>query len=155
MWCWVQIKTDNMWKTFKTNKELGIFLYQTYSLFAFLAGIRNYDCCEPLAPLKWLPFDLNDPNISEEAVEGCKTYFTVSELLSFDYDKVFENRRPHPQHNKEDIIKIDGYMEVLKPGKGRMVSYRENLGEHFFTSLAILQGLGDPQNVRIIICFDY
>ena len=36
------------------------FDWRSYSLFAFLAGVRNYDCCEPISEPRGLPEDCSD-----------------------------------------------------------------------------------------------
>jgi hypothetical protein len=77
------------------------FRRRDYGLFGFLAGVRNYAHCEPLAEPRGLP-----PGCDVEG--GCRvndvdsldefhshSWFLLSELLAFDYDRQFWNRRIH------------------------------------------------------------
>ena len=155
----VQVKTSSEdashpnWKTVEWGKLFpGLSLdHRNYSVFAFLANVRNYDCCTPLSELKGLPNDLNDNEIIEEYDEAhSASYFTLSELLAFDYDQTFENRRVTKQTGPNTW---DGSC-IAEKGEGRIVSYRDNLGNEFFDSLKLLQTLGDGESVRIVFFFD-
>lgn len=151
---YVQVKTENKWKTVDYNKlfdELPLN-DRCYSRFAFLAGVRNYDCCTPLSKPKGLPYDLNDESIVEDSDDMISaSYFTLSELLDFNYNQTFENRRVEKQIGPNTW---DGAC-ITEVGKGKIISYRENLGEGFFDSLKMLQTLGDNDHVRIVFFFDY
>ena len=134
------------------------FRNRNYGLFGFLAGVRNYSCCEPLDKPRGLPVDFDskggeaivnedegsDP--SEFAWDNfhSHSWFVLSELLNFDYDKVFWNRR----------IRRDGDGAALaQDGEGVHLTYREFLGLDYFDTLKIMQGLGTPDHVRVVFCF--
>ena len=88
------------------------FRSRDYGLFGFFAGVRNYANCEPLDLPRGLPVgcdltggcsvidelevvaDLHIQN-TETLIHHFHSYswFLLSELLSFDYEKVFWNRR--------------------------------------------------------------
>ena len=60
------------------------------------------------------------------------SWFLISELLKFNYGKVFWNRR--------EMIFFQ--------------SYRELLGKSYFESLGVMKGLGESDCVRVVFCFD-
>lgn len=144
--------------TFLTGRKYAIpFYYRSYGLFGFLANVRNYSCVPCISDLKGLPDDSEYLNIKLEKPEdygyGYKdiaytkkesidkdwnyhshTYLTLKELLEFDYDQEFVNKR------KQD-----------KP----TVTIKEFLGESYFKKLELLKTLdNNPENVRLIIWFD-
>lgn len=151
---YVQVKTGRGWKTVDYKKLFGELPlnHRCYSCFVFLADMCNYDCCTPLFKPKGLPNDLNDDSIKEESYDMISaSYFTLSELLNFDYDQTFENRRIEKQTGQNIW---DGAC-IAEVGEGKIISYRENMGEGFFDSLKTLQTLGDNDCVRIVFFFDY
>jgi hypothetical protein len=140
------------------------FGWRSYSMFAFLADVRNYDYCTPLSKPKGLPDDseflneLSDYDISithRLYLEGdydyhSHSYLTLKELLDFDYDQDFWNRRVTKQIGPNSW---DG-AALAEEGEGEIISYRENLGEGFFKDLETLKTLGDLEEVRIVFYFD-
>jgi len=142
---------------YKKEKGDSPFTWRSYSLFAFLAGVRNYDRCEPISELKGLPDDISD-GVSDEygsdSIYDCDyhslTFLTLKELLDFDYDKVFWNRRVTKQISPNCS---DG-AALAEEGEGKMISYRDNLGLSFFNVIDELKELGEPENVRIVFWFD-
>lgn len=162
-----EVKRNNKWekvnnhfslddydkKYYSKEKGDNPFEWRSYSMFAFLAGVRNYDHCDPLSIPKGLPEDLSDE--VKQYYEYLKdyahsaSYLTAKELLEFDYDKTFWNRR---------ITKTEGNYSngaaLAEEGEGKVLTYRENLGEWFFIHLNELKELGEPENVRIVFWFD-
>jgi hypothetical protein len=166
---------DKKWH--RKDKSEHPFDWRSYSMFAFLADVRNYDDCEPLSEPKGLPGDseyLNSPSPYGDqlnyAVEGIlpgqkqmtikddiednhyhsHSWLSLRELVEFDYDKVFWNRRITKQEGP-------GYYNgaaLASEGKGEMISYRKNLGEWFFLHLEELKSLGDLDDVRVVFWFD-
>ncbi len=116
------------------------FNYQSYALFAFLADVRNYYELDPVSPVKWVPKDMSiDTRIEYEMNKDwmhSDSYITLAELLDFDYNKKFVSKR----------MNTDNY--------NKKITYREHLGEFFFTQLNELKLLGDPDCVRIVFWFD-
>lgn len=133
---------------YKKEKNDSPFDWRSYSMFAFLADVRNYDHCEPISEPKGLPKDISD-EVKDEYGEGwdyhSASFLTAKELLDFDYDKVFWNRR---------VTKNNNGASLAEEGEGTNVTYRENLGEFFFTHLKELEELGNPDEVRIVFWFD-
>ena len=138
----------------KKDKGEHPFDWRSYSLFAFLADVRNYDHCEPLAEPKGIPKDVCEEIRSEwEMWEGdghSASHFTAKELSDFDYEKTFWNRRV----TKQTAPNCWNGASLAEEGEGTVLTYRENLGEMFFTHLEELKALGEPEDVRIVFWFD-
>lgn len=152
----VERKLGDSW----VKVDYDLFPIRNYSVYAFLADVRNYDHCEPISEPRGLPED--SPYLNEtyddgwymttrrsDLLEGdyfCRTWLTLKELLAFDYDKVFWNRR---------VTKKEGNVwngaALAEEGEGRMISYRDNLGDYYFNTLEDLKKFGEE--VRIIIWF--
>lgn len=126
------------------------FETRNYALFGFLAGVRNYACCEPLDKPRGLP-------VACDSVGGCSvngvhdlevfhshSWFLLSELLSFDYEKTFWNRR---------IEKDKDGGALAHEGEGVHETYRQFLGLGYFDTLEIMKGMGQPDQVRVVFCF--
>ncbi len=140
----------------KKEKNKHPFYWQDYSMFGFLAGVTNYDCCEPLSKPKGVPNDVSN----EIHYEWCEdksvipvhstSFLTLRELIEFDYEKTFWNRRIERQISPTDF----DCAATAEEGEGKIISYKENLGEMFFIHLEELKKLGDLDDVRIVFWFD-
>ena len=130
------------------------FSEQNYGLFGFLAGVSNYALVPILSEPRgfpesevpdfgkglgaahlrseWEPWPQHRDNYSP-------TWFLVSELIAYDYDTVFENRR-----NERDSVPV---------GSGEMITVREYIGPKFFEELSVLEKLGDPEKTRVVMSF--
>lgn len=125
------------------NKEKGDqpFNWRSYSMFAFLGGVRNYDRCEPLSHLRGLPKDVSYEIKGEHEYwfddAHSTSYLTSKELLDFDYDKSkWSESETVEQYNKKHT------------------TYRDMLSDMFFVHLNELKEIGDPEDVRIVFWFD-
>jgi hypothetical protein len=148
----------------KKEKGDSPFYLQSYSVFGFLADVRNYDHCEPLSDPKGLPDDSEYLNTETTDMWGSKetnksrilydnhsaSYLTLKELMDFDYNKTFWNRRISKQTSPHGW----NSSALAEEGEGKIISYRENLGEMFFIHLEELKQLGEPEDVRVIFWFD-
>lgn len=149
---------------YKKDKSDSPFDWRSYSMFAFLAGVRNYDHCVPISEPKGLPSDSEYLNEKIEDSWGrgetrfqdimdsdyhSMSWLSLRELLDFDYDKVFWNRRV----TKKTDYGWNG-AALAEEGEGKHVSYRDNLGEWFFVHLNDLKELGNPDDVRVVFWFD-
>jgi len=138
------------------NKERGDspFDWRSYSMYGFLAGVRNYSCCDPIAEPRGIPDDTTSE--VREDYEGwgsdahTPSFLTAKELLDFDYDKPLWNRRISKQLSDNVWTGVG----LAEEGEGTIESYREFLGEFFFVHLEDLTKLGDPEDVRIVFWFD-
>ena len=130
------------------KKDLGSepFPHRIYGLFGFLADVRNYACCTPLSEPRGFPDDwMSTPKEEMHEDRHSKSWFLLSELLAFDYDQTFWNRR---------IFKDGSGVALAKEGEGTIQTYRDLLGVDYFKHLEILKTLGPPENVRVVFSFD-
>lgn len=160
------------------KKERGDepFYWRSYAIFGFLADVRNYSHCECITgETRGLPDDseyLNTPlDEPEEFSYGgyshgtatskkeqylydgdyhSHSYITLKELLDWDYDKTFWDRRVTKQTSPNSW----NGAALAEEGEGEVVTYRDHLGEGFFEHIADLQALGNPEDVRIVFWFD-
>jgi hypothetical protein len=150
--------SDYYKKHMKKEKNSHPFYRQSYSTLAFLADVRNYNHCEPLVEPKGIPKDVCETIRSEwENWFGdghSASFLTAKELLEFDYDKEFWNRRISRTTIMPDGIKFTDGASTANEGEGAIISYRENLDEMFFIHLEELKSLGEPDDVRIVFWFD-
>lgn len=144
-------------KTFNKIKAKYPFDWRSYSMFGFLADVRNYSECECISEPKGLPTDseyLNEDGyysggggwgsnditkkreIETDGMSHSFSYLTLRELLEFDYAKKFVDQRDN----------TDTYLKEI--------THREHLGGMFFVHLEELKQLGEPDDVRIVFFFD-
>ena len=138
-----------------SHKKNHPFETRDYGVFGFLANVRNLS---EVPNIKEPTNELPD-NVSKEVKEVWEdwgpdghalSWLTLKELLDFDYDQIFWDRRVRKQL---PYSKWHGAARA-ENGEGRYLSIREFLGEsHFFDVLETLKGLGAPENVRIIFWF--
>lgn len=186
----VEVKKEGKWQKIedKIFKDYGDrmtsepFGWRSYSVFGFLADVRNYSHCPVLVEPRGLPLDsewLNQPSkyaydknpmsgevipyeereTNKKDIENDWNYHTCShiylkELLEFDYTQKFEDRR----YSKKEITPGGGMVingaAISEPGQGTMITFREHLGSGFFEDLMQLKMLGEPEGVRIVFYFD-
>ncbi|HDS3501230.1 TPA: hypothetical protein QIR73_002099 [Enterobacter cloacae] len=158
----VQILTDNGWEdvhdaifTWYGEVTHRPFSEQNYGVFAFLANVRNYACVPVLSEPRGLPpversaeevdslWEFNGTTewpVHEDNYSA--TWYLLSELLEFDYDTDFENRRNEASGDNPHPV-----------GSGKCMTVREYLKPKFFEDLDILKRLGDPDKTRVILSF--
>lgn len=116
-----------------------------YGLFGFLADVRNYSMVPTIAEPRGLPDDVSE-EIRQEWDDDSDiggnnaSWLSLTELLAFDYDQEFEERS-------------DGH-GTLPEGRGVRTTVRKLLGDWYFERLALLGGLGAPEDVRLVFWFD-
>lgn len=124
------------------------FDWRSYDIFGFLANVRNYSCVPPITEPRGLPswvtskheentvaptcYGFHDESEYDQFGDHSFTYLMIDELLNFDYDKTFEDRRCSINGNGGSTCKV---------GKGKVVTFREFLGEGFFKDLEKLKEL--------------
>ena len=125
------------------------FDWRWYGMFGFLADVRNYSHVPPISQPRGLPEDCKlHMNKYGESYYGDHSFswLGLDELLSFDYDKIFEDRRCMRDGNGAADSGI---------GNGKQVTFREFLGPAFFRDLEIMRGLADnPSDIRVVFGFD-
>lgn len=150
------------------------FGHRSYTIFGFLADVRNYSASPVICPPRGLPNDseyLNSPSpyygyeinpltgkpipLSERETVGSNvygwssSYLTLKELLDYDYDQQMEDRRCTVQTGPNSTY--GG--ATCDPGQGKKMTVMEFLGNHFFEHITILQALGEPEDVRVVFWF--
>jgi hypothetical protein len=140
----------------RSNFVSSPFRDRHYGLFGFLADVRNWACCKAISMPRGFPpdFDLEGGFLAsgcyayDEGVPNFDGYHShswlkLAELLNFDYEKVFWNRR----------IRGPGGLALAREGEGVHETYRSFLGRRYFESLDVMAGLGAPDCVRVVFCF--
>lgn len=138
------------------------FDWRSYSMFGFLANVRNYSHSEYVSEPKGLPDDsewLNEydydgqsrKEIGEAGGYHSHSWLTVAELIAFDYDQLFWDRRCMKQTGPNSW---NGASFAENENEGEIKTYRQHLGVHFFEHLSILSSLGESEDVRVIFWFD-
>lgn len=146
--CYAERKTKDGWEDIPGIEP---FDWRSYSLYGFLAGVRNYSGIPPISNPRGLPADSSETVKRERDdwdFDGHSTsYLTVEELLEFDYDRLTEDRRV-------TRLMPGGYMsggQTCEPGEGKHLTFREFLGEGYFEELNRLKTCGVD---RIVFWFD-
>ena len=165
---WAEIKKNNRWhlvdKEFTLSEydreRLGVnkghspFNWQNYGLFGFLGDVRNYSCSEYLSKDRGLPNDVSSRLKLGHKQWGLDahsaSYIILKELIEFDYDKTFWDRRITKQTGPNTWSGA----ALAEEGEGEIITYRQFLGDRFFIHLEELKSLGDPEDVRIVFWFD-
>lgn len=124
------------------------FDWRSYGMFGFLADVRNYSrvpCIQK--PIDELPKDASSFVVEAYGDGGYHSLnvLTAKQLLAYDYDALFEDRR---------CVRDRNGAALAAEGEGEMVTMRDFLGGHFFRDLEILKSLGEPDEVRVIFWFD-
>jgi len=126
------------------------FNWQNYGMFGFLANVRNYSQVPCISLPRGLP-----ENVSEEVKwyiehEGdgafSVSWLSVDELLNFDYNSQFEDRRCAKQIRP----RFWDHGSTCEVGEGKMTTYRDFLSKEFFRDLLILK---ENQADRIVFWF--
>lgn len=153
----VELLTDGRWRRgvglFPDNeiddKDDPFDFMRDYGIFGFLADVRNHSHSPVIAEPRGLPpdVDMSDEERQNHADGGCHStsWLTVAELLAYDYDQVFWDRR---------ITKGNNGAALAEEGEGEHLTLREFLTEWYFGLLDRLAKLGDPEHVRIVFTFD-
>lgn len=122
---------------------------RNYGWFGFLAGVRNYSRSPVIAEPRGLP---EDATLSTEERKNAlrlhnhsHSWLTLAELLTYDYDRVFWDRR---------ITKNGNGAALAEEGEGEHLTLRDFLGERFFAHLDRMRAVGHPYNVRVVFWFD-
>jgi hypothetical protein len=127
------------------------FRNRNYSVFGFLAGVRNYSEVPPIAQPRGLPADASDRvkrSHDDWGFDGhSASWLSIDELLAFDYEATMEDRRVNRQVGPNHW---DGSC-TCEAGEGRQMTYRAFLGVGFFRDLAMLFEAGVD---RIVFWFD-
>src|SRR5262245_56875858 len=115
------------------------FDWRSYGMYAFLADVRNYSAVPPIVAPRGIPDDEPlDPEDDPWLGEHSFSWLSLEELEAFNYDAVMEDRRVTRQVGPNAW---DGGC-TAEPGEGKQTTFREFLGESFFSDLKKLRELG-------------
>lgn len=140
------------------------FESQSYSLFGFLAGVRNGSKSAILKNPCGLPEDASDdavkllaPNIDPEDIFG--TFGSPPSTLESVSERVSAGRGDNYGYSWLSLTELLAFDYNQSFSDEREIplketTYREFLGERYFENLKSLQRLGHPDEVRILFCFN-
>ena len=149
----IEVKGPDGWRHLLCG--FSVFAWRSYSHFGFLANVRNYSHVPAQWPDRGFPPDC-DPSSKSSYDDGdfgfhSHTFVTLQELAAFDYETEFEDRRVTRETSPGSF---NGSC-LADLGTGKMRTYRDFLGENFFTDLNRLKELSpDPACLRVLMCFD-
>lgn len=128
--------------TFQCDGTWEPFSWRVYTVFAFLAGVRNQAGIKPLSEPRGLPSDASDvaARMHENQEFGClhsTSWFMVAELADFDYDANVEYSPRHLVDHNYDVGEA-----IHEAGHGQKMTWREFLDATYFKDLARLQQTG-------------
>lgn len=139
--------TAEFYKNSNTNEP---FYWRSYGLFGFLANVRNYSAVPYISNPKGLPKD--SCNYCRDKEDNwdyhSSSYLTLKELLDFDYDKTFIDRRI-TRGNDGGATATNDELHLTNT-----ITFREFLSELFFKHLDVMKTLGNPEDVRLVFWFD-
>lgn len=172
---WDRIDEPIFQKGYDGKNSTSPFDWRSYSMFGFLADVRNYSYCVPLAEPRGLPKDSDYLNeFLEKPVSYAyayhdngkaytvgqeleldmdyhsHSYFTLKELLDFDYNQEMWDRRVTKQTGPNSW----NGAALAEDGEGEIITYRSHLGDSFFEDIESLKTLGNPEDVRVVFYFD-
>jgi len=130
------------------------FNWRDYSLFGWLADVRNYSHVPPISQPRGFPADISSDVQQENDDMGVgghsRSWLSLAELLEVDYEKVFWARRV----TKQTALNEWNGAALANEGEGKHITLREHLSPAYFEVLEVLKTLGNPDDVRIVFWFD-
>ena len=178
---WIKNTEKVFGPDWRNNYNEFPFDWRGYGMFGFFADVRNYSRSPVLHEPKGLPSDsefLNTPLSKEERFDygyfnngvartekeyitkdadyHTHSYYTLKELLDYDYEIVFEDLRYTKVTKFPEGGMLSDGAAIVEPGDGNgtITTMREFLGDGYFKELECLKLLGKPEDVRIIFYFD-
>lgn len=136
---WIEVNRNGQW----VEIDSAVRFHRDYGLFGFLADVRNYSAVPPLSQPRGLPEGSSVPAEDAEfyAHDGhSASWFTLAELVQFDYGQMFEDRRLHGN--------------TVGAGEGQVTTFREFLPGWWFSALDQWSTLAAPEAVRLVFYFD-
>lgn len=121
---------------------------QSYAMYGWLADVRNYSKVPPVIERRGLPVDVSSDiaNLSEANWAYGHSWIGLDELLCFDYNATFEDRRTPNGAGP--------YGTTYPEGMGTVKPYREIFAPVFWEDIEKLKALDAPENIRIVFFFD-
>lgn len=120
------------------------FDWRAYSMFGFLAGVKNYAGIIPISEPRGLPDDFHVGEF-EDGDDSWRwssyhstSWLSIAELKAVDYDQVIEDR----QVTLQDSPNSWDSGHTCPSGEGETMTLRHFLGEAFFADLYKAEELG-------------
>jgi hypothetical protein len=162
----VEVKNGDGWHWDRSEKFPDVyregkftdepFDWRSYGMFGFLANVRNYSQVPTIVEDRGLPDDLS-PELADQDDDDARwlgnhsfSYLTLRELLDYDYDQVFWDRRI----TRQEAPNYWNGAALANEGEGQHLTIREFLGDGFFGQIEILKTYGEPDDVRVVFGFD-
>lgn len=124
--CEAQKRIGDRWETLPVEFYVG----RSYAVFGFMADVRNYSASPVISKARGFPHDYKEDDYDHYHA----SWLTVDEMLHYDYDLTFENRRSSggttlPVGSGTDVVLheflgkgyFEGFMRLHKAGADRIV----------------------------------
>jgi len=159
----VEKRVNGEWEETECN---NVYDGRNYTLYAALAGVRNYDRFTPIAEPKELPKDVSAEVYNESERWGCDghshSWLTLTELLNFDWSQKIKITRMVSAESRrqylENGITPNAWCSWTNTEGWDSLEWEESLAEYcneFINEfIPELQKLGNPDEVRIVFWFD-
>lgn len=126
----------------QTRFKTRFFDFHGYSVYGWLADVRNYSGVPPLKPeritVKGMhPYDDGFYSNHDEPATHEIDSLPAKQLIEFDYNQLVEDRRYNTR--------------TLEPGKGKTSTYRTFLGTEWMLNVKFLK---NHPNCRLVFWFD-
>jgi hypothetical protein len=137
--------------TWRKIPDLIQLSWRSYGVHGWLADVRNHSAVPALAARRGLPSDISKEvarnYMGWEDFAHNMSWVGVPELVAFDYDATWEDRRNHHIHDADPWLT----RLVAKSNRRQLRTFRELLGDAFFYDLELLQTAGAE---RVVFWFD-
>lgn len=150
-------KHDGQWFPATRNADvsandqppLRVWDIQNYTMFGWLADVRNYAKVTPISRARGLPTDVSAAIASMANRFGdnhSHSWLGLGEILAFDFDATFEDRRTGNGSHK--------FGDTFPEGMGEVKPYRAIFSQVFWDDIEAMKRMGMPEDVRIVFWFD-
>ena len=143
----------NRWKLAPSlPSDRSLIVFNNSLLSNFLVDISDDDLCPSISDPKGIPHDVSsfvEWEYKAESLPFWESWTTLGELLAFDYDQFFWDRRIEI---KIGNVQTTGFAE--HPNEGSIVTVREYLGSGIMTAIEALKvHSNNSDKVRLISWF--
>jgi hypothetical protein len=146
---WVAASIDRVLIKGDDSHAAHVWDTQNYTMFGWLADVRNYAMIPPLSQPRGLPPDVSDEIAALYHRTGDNhscSWVLLEELSKFDYDATFEDRRTGDGGHQ--------YGDTYPSSMGRIVTYRSIFADTFWEDIEAMKKLARPEYVRVVFWFD-
>lgn len=159
----LEVRKNGKWEVFEENifpllygdeKCSAPFQWRSYSMFGFLANVRNTSHVPHVNFKHGFPED--SEYLNKEIEEEWRSYWTEPPVLINTRGKdILEDYNYHSFCHiyLKDIVDFD-YDKTFLDKHGTIKTFREFLGEGFFDMIEVMKEIGNTEDVRFIYWFD-